>query len=68
MNVSIEAESKIPAKKVLKTSVQRAHEYLGHLNEDMTRAAAAHLGMTLSRGALPTCNCKGKATQYSKEC
>ncbi len=44
-----------PMKKILKTSVTRAHECLGHLGEIVTCAAATHLGMTLLQGALPVC-------------
>ncbi len=42
-------------KRILKPSVKRAHKCLGYLGEIMTCAAAAHLGMTLSKGALPVC-------------
>jgi hypothetical protein len=44
-----------PMKKILKTSVKRVHECLGHLGEIMTQAAATHLGMTLLQGALAVC-------------
>jgi hypothetical protein len=52
-NASVTEEK--PMKKILKTSVKRAHECLGDLEEIMTCAAATHLGMTLLQGALPVC-------------
>ncbi len=52
-NASVSDET--PVKEILKTSMKRAHKCLGHLGEMMTHAAAFHLGMTLSRGALPVC-------------
>ncbi len=52
-NASVSDE--MPVKQNLKTSMKRAHKCFGHLREMMTCAAAAHLGMTLSRGALPVC-------------
>jgi hypothetical protein len=45
-NASVTEEK--PMKKILKTSVKRVHKCLGHRGEIMTRAAATHLGMTLS--------------------
>ena len=68
-NLRGKRNNKIPAKKVLKTSVKRAHECLGHLNEEMTKATATHLGITLSRGALPPCeSCAiAKAKQIIKK-
>ncbi len=45
----------MPTKKILNTSVKRAHECLGHLGEIIIRAAATHLGITLLQGALPVC-------------
>jgi hypothetical protein len=44
-NASVTEEK--PMKKILKTSVKRAHKCLGHLGEIMIHAAATHLGMTL---------------------
>ena len=58
VNASVTEEK--PMKKILKTSVKRAHKCLGNLGEMMTCAAATHLGMTLSQGALPVCkSCAG---------
>jgi hypothetical protein len=53
VNASVTEEK--PMKKILKTSVKRAQECLGHLGEITTRAAATHLEMTLLQGALPVC-------------
>ena len=44
--------------------VEKAHDLLGHCNEDATRATAKHLGWELSRGAKPCQSCaEAKAKQ-----
>ena len=52
---SVERAEENPVKRIVKTSVKRAHECLGHMSEAMTRAAATHLGMALSCGSLAVC-------------
>ena len=58
-------------KSVLKMSIQRAHDCLGHLSERTTRQTASSLGIGISRGALPICgSCaisKAKQKNVSKE-
>jgi len=46
-------------------SIQKAHDLLGHTNEDMTRATAKALGWEITRGSLGTCEscAAGKAKQ-----
>eukprot|EP00985_Skeletonema_marinoi_P020006 scaffold11691_cov76-Skeletonema_marinoi.AAC.1 len=46
-------------------NIKRAHEILGHHNEDNTRKIANHLGWRITRGTLPPCiECaKAKAKQ-----
>ena len=40
-----------------KMGIEKAHDLLGHCNEDATRATAKHLGWELSRGAKPCQSC-----------
>jgi len=49
----------------MRLNIQRAHDLLGHMHEDMARKSAKHLGWALTRGNLPTCeSCAvGKAKQ-----
>jgi hypothetical protein len=58
-------------KSILKMSIQRAHDCLGHLSKDTTCKTAGILGIELSRGALPICeSCavsKSKQMNVSKE-
>jgi hypothetical protein len=58
-------------KSILKMSIQRAHDCLGHLSKNTTRKMAGILGIGLSRGALPICeSCavsKSKQMNVSKE-
>jgi hypothetical protein len=58
-------------KSILKMSIQRAHDCLGHLSKDTTRKTAEILGIGLSHGALPICeSCavsKLKQMNVSKE-
>jgi hypothetical protein len=58
-------------KSILKMSIQRAHDCLGHLSEDTTCKMAGILDIGLSRGALPICeSCavsKSKQMNVSKE-
>ena len=41
--------------KETRMNVKKAHGLLGHLNEDATRKSALHLGWTITRGLLKTC-------------
>jgi hypothetical protein len=52
-------------KSILKMSIQRAHDCLGHSSEDTTRKTSGILGIGLSRGALP--NCESCAVSKSKQ-
>ncbi len=45
----------VETKKILKVSIRRAHECLGHLSEDTTHGRGANLGMNILRGSLPIC-------------
>jgi hypothetical protein len=49
----------------MRLNIQRAHELLGHMGEDMTRKAAKHLGWEITKGVLAPCeSCAvGKAKQ-----
>jgi hypothetical protein len=63
--------SKKALKKIFKTNVKRAHDYLGHLSKDTTRMMAKYLGMILSRGLSPVCKscaiAKAKQRNIPKE-
>jgi hypothetical protein len=53
------------AKQTKTVSIMEAHRELGHMNENMTRKAAAELGWTITRGTMKVCeSCAiGKAKQ-----
>ena len=57
--------STAPNKPTKTVSIQRAHEELGHMDEEATRKAAKQLGWTITRGTLGKCEscAKGKAKQ-----
>ncbi len=42
-------------KTIFKINIKQAHEYLGHLSEDMTRKTAHQLRMNLLRVMFPVC-------------
>ena len=46
-------------------SIVKAHDKLGHMDEEATRKTAKQLGWTITRGTLPKCEscAKGKAKQ-----
>ena len=50
---------------VTRLNIKKAHELLGHMNEEMTRKAAKHLGWEITKGTMKTCeSCAiGKAKQ-----
>jgi hypothetical protein len=70
-NTSSGVEAKEALKKIFKTNVKQAHDYLGHLSKDTTRMMAKYLGMILSRGSSPVCKscaiAKAKQSNIPKE-
>jgi hypothetical protein len=47
-------------------NIKKAHELLGHNNENDTRQIASHLGWTITRGPLGVCECCANAKARQK--